>query len=280
MIPIFTSVAALKERYDVWFCDIWGVMHNGETAFDEAIAACRRFRSLGGHVVLITNAPRPYWSVQEQLEFFGVPGDAYCAIVSSGDVTDHLIKTFAGQAIFHLGPARDAPIIERAKIKPVALDEADLVLHTGLLDDDVETPDDYRSVLSTMLERGVPMICANPDLKVERGDRLVYCAGAVAAVYEEMGGTVHYAGKLFPPIYELAKQQASHLMNSSPQASRIVCIGDGLLTDMEGAFRAGIDALFVASQLHVNGGLTDEMLSTLFAQASGRPIGAIDALRW
>jgi len=280
MIPIYSNVAVLKEQYDVWLCDIWGVMHNGAIAIEDAVVACQQFRKTGGTVVLLTNAPRPWDSVREQLLHFGVPDDAYCGIVSSGDVTDHLIKSHSGKAVHHIGPLRDAPIIERARIKTVPLEKADLVLLTGLLDDDVETPDDYREILTQIHELGLPLICANPDLMVERGERLVYCAGAVAAVYEEMGGVVNYAGKPFLPIYEMATARAKKISKREIDRSRMICIGDGLKTDMAGAFAAGFDALFVASALHVESELTSELLADLFDGALGMPIGAIDALRW
>jgi len=281
MIPLLSSIAPLAQRYDAWFCDIWGVMHNGQTGFEEAIEACRAFQAQGGKVVLLTNAPRPARSVASQLSDFGVPDDCYDGIVSSGDVAQHLIAKHKGLAIHHIGPGRDYPVIEQAGIEPVSLEKAELILLTGLIDDDTETPDDYHEMFEALVPQGLKMICANPDLMVERGDRLVYCAGALAKLYEEMGGTVLYAGKPYLPIYELAEKKLSSLSNKVIERSRILCIGDGLKTDMPGAFAAKLDALFVASQLHIEGGiLHQDQLASLFAPLNGKPIGALSRLNW
>lgn len=285
MPPLLSSIAPLIGRYDAWFCDIWGVMHNGERAFQPAVEACSRFKSQGGRVVLLTNAPRPAHSVAAQLSSVGVPADCYDAIVSSGDVAQHLIAQYKHLPIHHIGPARDYSVIEMAQIEPVPLSEAAVILLTGLIDDESETPEDYRASLEGLSERDVPMICANPDLMVERGDRLIYCAGALAQLYEEMGGQVFYAGKPYPPIYQLALDTLASL-DSDQQAApvikkdRVLCIGDGLKTDMPGAFRAGFDALFVASALHVHGPLNEVVIDELFSGIDGTPVGAVEALRF
>lgn len=280
MVALMTSVAPLGDHYDAWFCDIWGVMHNGVSAFEGAVAACRRFRAEGGHVVLLTNAPRPAASVAAQLTSFGVPEDCYDGIVSSGDVAQHLISGFKDKAIHHIGPARDYPIVEMAKITPRPFAEAEVILLTGLIDDDNEAPDDYREMFVEGVQRKLPMICANPDLMVERGDRLIYCAGALAKLYEELGGEVLYAGKPYAPVYELAMARLSEITGTGTPRARVLCIGDGLKTDIPGALQAGFDALFVASALHVNGVLDEAALLPLFADLPGLPIGAIDALDW
>ncbi len=281
MIPILSGVAPLAANYDAWFCDIWGVMHNGQTAFEGAVEACRQFQAQGGRVVLLTNAPRPAFSVAAQLQDFGVPPDCYDGIVSSGDVAQHLIKAQEGKAIHHIGPARDHAVIEQAKISPVPLVEAEVILMTGLIDDDVETPEDYRERFEGLAARGVVMICANPDLMVERGDRLIYCAGAVAGLYEEMGGEVLYAGKPYLPVYELGIEKITEIMGQRVDAPRILCIGDGLKTDMPGAFNAKLDALFVASELHVeNRILNDEILEKIFLSFTDKPVGALSKLCW
>ncbi len=283
MIPLLQSAASLHGRYDAWFCDIWGVMHNGERAFQGAVEACRRFRTERGRVILLTNAPRPAFSVAEQLEMFGVPSDCYDAIVSSGDVAQHLIAKHQHLPIHHIGPQRDMPVIELSGITPQPLEGAKMILLTGLIDDDTETPEDYRSLFEGAVARGLPMICANPDLMVERGDRLIYCAGALAKLYEEMGGKVLYAGKPFLPIYELALETLEKLGlpgGSGVDRSRVLCIGDGMKTDMPGAFDAGFDALFVASALHVEGRLDSGLLAQMFEGMAGQPVGAVEALNW
>jgi len=281
MIPILSGVAPLASNYDAWFCDIWGVMHDGQKAFKEAVEACRAFQAQGGRVVLLTNAPRPAFSVADQLQDFGVPPDCYDGIVSSGDVAQHLIKAQDGKAIHHIGPARDDAVIEQAKISPVPLVEGEVILMTGLIDDDNETPEDYRERLEGPAGRAVVMICANPDLMVERGSRLIYCAGAVAALYEDMGGRVLYAGKPYLPVYELAIDRLSEIMGRVVDPSRVLCIGDGVKTDMPGAFNAKLDALFVASQLHVEDRiLSDEILENIFQSFEDKPVGALSKLCW
>lgn len=286
MIPILPSVAAMAGDYDAWFCDIWGVMHNGQSAFSEAVEACRKYRSVGGSdgrggiVILLTNAPRPAYSVQEQLREFGVPDDCYDAIVSSGDVAQHLIRGHKNQAIYHLGPARDQAVIDEAKIVPVSFAKAEVILLTGLMDDEVEGPEDYRAMFEEAAAQDLIMICANPDLKVERGSRLVYCAGALAQLYEELGGVVEYAGKPYMPIYELALKKLNQVAGRVIERDRIICIGDGLKTDMPGAFKAGIDALFVASALHAGEGLEGGLIEGMFADLVGEPVGGVERLNW
>lgn len=291
MSCLISSLSSLAQgRYEALLCDIWGVMHNGLDAFEEAIETCRRFQheggslGTGGQVILITNAPRPAFSVAEQLEEFGVPDDCYDAIVSSGDVSLHLLSQFEGRGIHHIGPLRDRPMVEAAKLEPVPFDDAEVLFLTGLLDDETEGPEDYRAFLLKAVERSLPMICANPDLMVERGARLVYCAGAVAELYKQLGGEVLYAGKPYAPIYELAMARLNALRANmglaSLDRSAVLCIGDGVKTDMPGAFKAGFDALFIASGLHVGGGLDASKLDELFAGADGQPVAAMQALRW
>jgi len=200
-IPVIGSIEDPGSRYSAWLVDIWGVMHNGHRAFPRAIAATRAFRARGGIVVLLSNSPRPSPSVQEQLRRLGVPDDAYDATVTSGDLTRHELDKHKGAIVFHLGPERDLPIFQGLAVKLGRPEQAELVVCSGLLDDETETPDDYIGLLRTLAARKLPMICANPDHLVERGDRLVYCAGALAALYEQEGGRVIYAGKPYQYRY-------------------------------------------------------------------------------
>lgn len=285
-IPILPSIAPLAGRYDTWLSDIWGVMHNGAQAFAGACDACTRFRQQGGVVVLISNAPRPHDAVAAQLDKFGVPRSAYDAIITSGDVTRGLLAKEAGRTVFHLGPDRDRGVFQAdVRLAPAAT--ADLVVNTGLFNDLEETPADYDALLNGLRARGVPMICANPDLMVEKGDKLLYCAGALAQSYEAMGGRVIYAGKPHLPVYEQAfALVANALAARSPRRafdkSRVLAIGDGMRTDMAGAEKAGLDALFIPSLLHTGGhDLTNsEEIAALFKETSFRPIGAQLGLRW
>lgn len=284
-IPILDSVAELAADYDAWLCDIWGVIHNGVSPFSSAVEACRRFRETGGTVVLISNSPRPRGAVMEQLQSIGVPREAYDAVVTSGDVTRRLIVKNGVRRLFHLGPGRDEPIFDGLDVTLGSEAGADVVVCSGLYDDERETPGDYARVLTRLKERGLPMICANPDRMVERGDRLIYCAGALAAEYERLGGRVIYAGKPYPPIYELAMRRIAETGGEAAAPGRILCIGDGVQTDMAGAEAAGLKALFVASGLHMARGrdgetLDERELARLFAGERARPVAAQKRLSW
>ena len=283
-VPIVDSVQDIGKGYRAWFVDIWGVMHNGRTAFPEAAAATRAFRQAGGIVVLLSNSPRPSPAVQEQLREFGVPDGAYDATVTSGDLTRYVLGKHAGARVFHLGPERDRAIFDGLDITLTGPEEAELIVCSGPFNDDVETPDDYTGLLGALAARGLLMICANPDHMVERGHRLVYCAGALAAVYETLGGKVIYAGKPHVPVYELALETAGRLAGETLDRDRVLAIGDGLKTDIAGAGSFGIDAVFVASGLHAPGeggeALDAAHLAELFGQEGRRPIAATRGLQW
>ena len=288
-IPVLDSIKELGSRYRAWLADIWGVMHNGHRAFPGAVAATRAFHAQGGIVVLLSNSPRPSPSVQEQLHRLGVPDDAYEATVTSGDLTRHELAKHHGATVFHLGPERDRPIFHGLDVKLGPHENAELVVCSGLFDDETEAPEDYADLLRTLAARDLPMICANPDHMVERGDRLVWCAGALAQLYERQGGSVIYAGKPYAPIYQLALETIGTLVGERVAKDEVLAIGDGVNTDIAGAAGLGIDAVFVASGLHVpsnSGGeggagtLDRNHLAELFAHAEQRPLGAMRALKW
>ena len=283
-IPVLDSIKDLGSRYRAWLVDIWGVMHNGRRAFPRAVAATRAFRAQGGIVVLLSNSPRPSPSVQEQLRRLGVPDDAYDATVTSGDLTRHELAKHEGARVFHLGPERDLPIFDGLDVTLGRHEDSELVVCSGLFDDDTEVPEDYADLLSALAARKLPMICANPDRMVERGDRLVWCAGALAGLYEQQGAPVIYAGKPYPPIYWLALETINRLAQTDLAQSEVLAIGDGVNTDMAGAAESGIDAVFVASGLHVPSNSGDTLdrrhLAELFADAKTRPLGAMRALKW
>src|SRR5271156_2856969 len=194
---------------DVLLSDIWGVVHNGLVAFPEACEALRNFRGQGGTVILITNAPRPADSVQRQLRKLHVADETYDAIVSSGDLTRNFVAGRPGQKMFWIGPERDSSIYRGLDTGLVGLEQADYIVCTGLFDDETETAENYRVMLLQARERKLPLICANPDIVVERGDRLIYCAGAIAELYRELGGEVIFYGKPHRPIYERAMALAA-----------------------------------------------------------------------
>ena len=279
-IPILTSVASLGPTADAWICDIWGVLHNGVTPFLPAAVAARRFRAQGGIVCLLSNAPRPHGSVIAQMTEIGVPTDAYDFVVTSGDLTRRLIAERSDKRLFHLGPPKDAPIFDGLDVEFIGPERAEFVICSGYYNDDVETPDDYKDMLAGLKANDALMVCANPDIFVERGDRLVYCAGALAEAYEKIGGRVIYAGKPHLPAYHMATEAIGRLKGGAIAKGRILAVGDGLRTDMAGAANFGIRSLFIASALHAKGPLDATVLAELFADAAARPVGAMDGLRW
>lgn len=261
-IEVVSGLEVLSSRYDVLLCDIWGVLHNGLAAFPAAGDALVRYRAGGGRVVLVSNAPRPGADVATQLDGLGAPRDAYDAIVTSGDVTRAAVAARGAEPFFHLGPKRDLGLFEGLDARFTDLGEAAYVVCTGLFDDEREAVSDYAGALDTMRRSDLPMICANPDVVVERGDRLIPCAGAIAAAYEAIGGRVFTGGKPHAPIYEAAVARASELLGREPVRSRILAIGDAIRTDIAGARTFGIDVLMIARGIHaaelgMAGGLSD-----------------------
>jgi HAD superfamily hydrolase (TIGR01459 family) len=256
---IIRQIAGLNEisdRYDVILCDIWGVLHNGLASFAQASDALVSFRGRGGVVVLISNAPRPFPPIKHQVLKLGVSPDAFDAVVTSGDVTIGLMEEQAGDQVLHIGPERDLTLfeaaVERDGVRPklASLEDAHYALCTGLRSDETETVDDYQAELRAMLSRGMAMICANPDIVIHRGDTLIYCAGALARRYEDLGGSVTYAGKPYGPIYDRALALAGRARGAPIEKRRVLAIGDGMKTDIIGARQAGLDALFVTGGIH------------------------------
>ncbi|MBV8700894.1 MAG: TIGR01459 family HAD-type hydrolase [Bradyrhizobium sp.] len=235
---------------EVVLSDIWGVVHNGIEAFPDACEALHRFRRQGGAVILITNAPRPADSVQRQLRKLGVADEAYDAIVSSGDLTRLYVADHPGRKVFWLGPERDGSIYRGLDAVLSPFDDASYIVCTGLFDDEAETAEDYREMMLKARERKLKLICANPDIVVERGDRLVYCAGAIAELYRELGGEVIFYGKPHRPIYERAMELAATRLGHAVALSRVLAIGDSVRTDLAGAHGFGIDCLFVTRGIH------------------------------
>jgi HAD superfamily hydrolase (TIGR01459 family) len=250
MTHALTGLSDLAGRYDVLLCDVWGVIHNGQESFPGPCAALARWRESVGPVVLISNSPRPSHEVILQLRMLGVPRETWSALVTSGDVTRELLAASAPGPAFRLGPERDTPLYAGLGLDFVPLDEARFIACTGPFDDDVETPEDYRDLLTAAAARNLPMICANPDKVVQRGDRLVYCGGALAELYETLGGTAIMAGKPYEPIYQASLARASELAGTPIDTGRVLAIGDGVGTDVAGANAQGLDVLFIAAGIH------------------------------
>ncbi len=251
-----SGLAEISDRYDVLLCDIWGVVHNGVAAFPSASEALVSFRRRGGTVILITNAPRPSAPIRRQLLKLGVSPDAFDDIATSGDVTTGLIAERIAEPVLHIGPARDLSLFEAAgeaagRPPPlVGLDAAHYALCTGLRDDVRETLDDYETELRAIAAHAMPMICANPDIVIHRGETLVYCAGALAGRFEALGGGVIYAGKPHAPIYRRALALAEQARGAPVDVRRVLAVGDGMKTDIAGAAGAGLDALLVTRGIH------------------------------
>lgn len=247
-LPHLGDVAA---DYDILLCDVWGVIHNGRESWSGPCEALARFNREGGHVVLISNSPRPASDVIAQLDGLGVPRESWKAFVTSGDATRAELAKRAPGPAWIVGPERDAPLYEGLGLEraPSAA-EAAFISVTGPVDDTTETPEDYRERFAVGAERGLELICANPDRVVQRGDKLIYCGGALADLYESQGGRVVMAGKPYSPIYDLAIKEAEQLLGRPVDRSRVLCIGDGVVTDVMGANAQGLDCLFIAQGIH------------------------------
>ncbi|RUX37105.1 TIGR01459 family HAD-type hydrolase [Mesorhizobium sp. M4A.F.Ca.ET.050.02.1.1] len=246
---IIGSLADLSGAYSAILCDVWGVVHNGEWHFPQAALALAAARAADVPIVLITNSPRRSADVVAQMNAIGVPTDAYDRIVTSGDVTRDLIAE-GPRKIFHIGPDRDFTLYDSLGVDLVEEFEASGVVCTGLFDDEVEKPSDYADLLQRLRARDLPFICANPDIVVERGERLIWCAGALARDYAQLGGRTLIAGKPYAPIYDVAMKEVAGLLGRPVEGSRVLAIGDGLMTDIKGAADNGFDVLYVSGGIH------------------------------
>ncbi len=284
--PSFTEhFATLAGRYDVVLSDVWGVLHNGLESFPAACEALSRYRAGGGCVALITNAPRPGEVVVRLLDRLKVPRESYDTIVSSGDVTRTEMAARPDKAVFHIGPERDLPIFDGLGLRFVPFEQADYAVCTGLTNDEIETPESYRELLTKLAARDLFMLCGNPDLVVERGERLIYCAGALADLYGTLGGKVLYAGKPHRPIYDLALERIGRLRGGPTPLTRVLAIGDSVRTDLKGASDFGVDCLFVTAGIHAEelGDRHDPDLTALnkiFADAGLAPKAVTQRLMW
>lgn len=275
---IISGLREIAGDYDALICDVWGVIHNGARAFAPACEALKTFRAGHGPVVLVSNAPRPADDVKKQFVQYGVPEDCYDAIITSGSAArSDLERRSKGGTIhlLHIGPERDRGVYEGLDVESVDANHASLALCTGLFDDAVETPDDYVDALAELKAKHLVMLCANPDIVVQRGGELVYCAGALAKAYEEVGGAVVYYGKPHRPIYDAALEAAK-------RPRRALAVGDGIATDIKGANGAGLDALFIADGIHGEEvePFTQRHLELLLEQSDAFARAAMRTLVW
>lgn len=255
MTQLIPALSDISDRYGALFCDLWGCLHNGVEPFPAAVAALQQFRSRGGAVILLTNAPRPRAAVTRQLDRIGVPHDAYDDVVSSGDASQYgMLSGLVGTKVYHLGPEKDHTFFtdlpedaEGKTITRVPLDQAEGIVCTGLFDDQTETPEDYRATLLYAKQKRMKLLCTNPDLVVDMGENRIFCAGAIAALYTEMGGESLYFGKPHPPIYDLARRRLAALKRVPDDG--ILAVGDGIHTDIQGGLSEGFDTLFITGGL-------------------------------
>lgn len=279
--PLIPGLSDIAAHYDAVICDVWGVLHNGKQAFLPAADALRRFRAERGPVILLTNAPRLADGVEWLFDKVGLPKDFYDGIVTSGVAARaDLQRRTEGRStlpLFYLGPPRDNPLYHGLNLKLVPPDSAEVVLCTGFYDDETEKPEDYRGMLENFRARGLPFLCANPDMVVQRGDQLIYCAGAIARLYESLGGDVVYYGKPYPAVFERALAE----IRSTAPAARTLMIGDGMETDILGAQRMGLDALFIGGGIHGEQlRQHPEALAELFQKNGVTARAAMPALVW
>ncbi len=255
MTRIITALADVSDHYDAVLCDLWGCLHNGRRAFPEAVKALQAFRAKGGTVVLLTNAPRPRAQVAEQLDGLDVPRDCWDVIVTSGDsARTAMFRGAVGRKVFFIGYERDLTFFEVPKIvkdpveiQRVPLDQAEGLVVTGP-EDPYADPAVYRPQFLYAKQKGMKLLCANPDIVVDFGERRQWCAGALAQLYSEMGGESLYFGKPHPPIYDLARRRLAAMDRPVPD-TRILAIGDGIRTDVAGAMGEDIDVLFITGGL-------------------------------
>ncbi len=283
-VPLLEHAAPLSRQWPVWFCDIWGIVHDGVRADEASCDALVHHRRNGGVVVLVSNSPRPRPALLKQLDGLRVPREAYDDVITSGDVTRAIIARHAGRNVFHLGPERDSHLREGLPVHFGGPDEAEVVMCSGLFDDRTEQPEQYRPMLEQLAARRLPFVCANPDLVVKHGEHILPCAGALAAIYEELGGEVIMAGKPFAPIYEEALRKAGAAAGRTVTKREILAIGDGIGTDMKGAANFGIAAVFVAGGIS-EGALdehgVDELAARIRKEAPGlNLVGIMRRLQW
>jgi HAD superfamily hydrolase (TIGR01459 family) len=283
---IIANAGPLLGCYDVIFCDVWGVIHDGHTAYATAGEALARFREGGGTVVLVSNAPFPGDRVATVIDGKGVRRDAWDAIVSSGDIALRHVAEMGYARIYCIGPEpRDLALFERLPGQRTELAGADAIVCSGLVHDRTETAEDYRGVLERALKRRLPFVCANPDLAVDVGADRLPCAGAIAALYEEMGGPVFWAGKPHASAYQAATLKAVELRGAAIAPAQILAIGDAVRTDLAAAERAGVDALFIAAGLHRHNTMEGETivpdkLARVFQSGTPPAIAAMPYLAW
>ena len=280
-LSIISGICDIAQNYDAMLCDAWGVVHNGVKLFPGAEDAMVEFRKNCGPIIILTNAPRPSSIIPDQLDRLGLSREAYDDVVTSGDATRAEIEARLPAPAYRIGPEKDDPLYDGLAIDFVSMPDAGFVICTGLQDDQQDTPEEYRPVLTEAAARDLTMVCANPDIVVNWGGRIIWCAGAIAQIYEQLGGKVVYGGKPHAPIYRLALSSAEKASGISVEPSRVLAVGDGLATDIAGANRQAIDAILVAGAGGIHDGATDAAsIAARLEDAKVHAIAATERLTW
>ena len=283
-VPVLKRASDLLARHDVLISDVWGVVHDGLWALEPACDALMAFRERGGTVVLLSNAPGPSQQVAGLLDAKRVPREAWDRLVTSGDVTRALIAQSHHKRVYHIGWQSDRAVFEGLDVELVDEDKADIVVATELNDYRTETPEQYQPLLERFARRGLPFICGNPDLVVHVGEDLLPCAGSLATIYEQLGGSVAWAGKPYRPAYDLALAAAADARGGrSVEPGKVLVIGDAVRTDLAGARLMGFDSLFIAGGIHrdetMRGGEVDPAgLAKVLEGLPVQPLAAMGAL--
>ena len=290
MSEIIASLSEISDRYDAFFVDLWGCVHDGLRAYEAANEALIAFRKAGGTVVLVTNSPKPQIGVEKQLSHFGVSEDAWDSIATSGDsARAAMFQGAVGKKVYFIGESRDVPFFEPLTIletplaiERVPLSEADGIVCTGPFNPQAD-PSEMRLAFLSAKKMGLKLLCANPDIVVDRGHEREWCAGALARLYTEMGGESLYFGKPHPPIYDLAFKRLA-VLDANIEKKRILAIGDGIQTDIKGAINEGIDSLFITGGLATKPTKTKDQpdkaaLEAFLAQEKQIPTYSIGFLR-
>ncbi|MDQ1194360.1 TIGR01459 family HAD-type hydrolase [Agrobacterium sp. SORGH_AS 787] len=256
------SLGEIAEKFDVILCDVWGVLHHGVKGLELAEAALTSVRQAGATVILLTNSPRPSHGVMSQLRELGISDQAYDRIVTSGDVCRQIVAAGPSK-IFLIGPKRNSNFFDGLHIEVVPAKCAEVVVCTGLINE-TDVPANYADLLKEFADRKIDLICANPDLSVKKGNEIIPCAGAIAAYYEQIGGRSILLGKPHSPIYHEALTVAREERGDF-EHSRVLAIGDGMLTDARGALAQGLEFLYIAGGVHskeysLNGAVDDSSL--------------------
>jgi HAD superfamily hydrolase (TIGR01459 family) len=284
-VQALDGLSEIAPRYDVVLSDIWGVVHNGVAAHPTAVEALVNYRRGGGRVVLISNAPRPSGPIIEMMDGFGVSHEAYDDVVTSGDATRVILEGYRGKTVHYVGPPKENDsLFEGLDITIGPAESARAVVVTDL-DTDDDTPDMYNDRITLWLSRNLPLIAANPDRVVEHGDRLIYCGGALADLYEARGGMIVMVGKPYKPIYSEALRLAEKAAGRTVDRSRILAIGDSVRTDAIGAAGAGLDLLFITGSIHAAeldafGKVDPDAIRALVGPSGANVAGFMPRLSW